>query len=488
MSTSASPDDPADDPAEEPAGDAPDAGLVRTGSTTGRAVVAAATLGSGMSLFDGTVVNVALRTIGADLDASINDLQWITNAYLLALASLILLGGSLGDRLGRRRVFVAGTLGFGVASALCGLAPSAEVLVAARALQGIAAALMVPGSLAMIQGAFHPDDRARAIGTWTGLGAIAAAAGPLVGGALVEHADWRLIFWINLPVAALTLWLARGVPETRDPGAAQHLDLPGAVLGALSLGGVTYALVQWGDPAAWPALAVGLAAGLAFVVVESRVAEPMLALGIFADRTFSATNAMTLLVYGALSVLLFMLPLQLQVVGGDGPLAAGLATLPLPLVMLLLAGRGGALGARIGPRIPLTLGPLVMATGVLLLLGAGEAAYVVAVLPGVVVFALGLALLVATLTATVLAAAPDEHAGIASGVNNAVSRAGGLLAVAAVPSLVGLSGEEYADPAALDPAWTLVVLSCAGLLVVGGAMSWVALPHTAYAGGRGRVG
>ena len=347
---------------------------------------------------------------------------------------------------------------------------------------------MVPGSLAMIQGAFHPDDRARAIGTWTGLGAIAAAAGPLVGGALVEHADWRLIFWINLPVAALTLWLARGVPETRDPGAAQHLDLPGAVLGALSLGGVTYALVQWGDPAAWPALAVGLAAGLAFVVVESRVAEPMLALGIFADRTFSATNAMTLLVYGALSVLLFMLPLQLQVVGGDGPLAAGLATLPLPLVMLLLAGRGGALGARIGPRIPLTLGPLVMATGVLLLLGAGEAAYVVAVLPGVVVFALGLALLVATLTATVLAAAPDEHAGIASGVNNAVSRAGGLLAVAAVPSLVGLSGEEYADPAALDPAWTLVVLSCAGLLVVGGAMSWVALPHTAYAGGRGRVG
>ena len=488
MSRSASPDDPADDPADNPAGDAPDAGLVRTGSTTGRAVVAAATLGSGMSLFDGTVVNVALRTIGADLDASINDLQWITNAYLLALASLILLGGSLGDRLGRRRVFVAGTLGFGVASALCGLAPSAEVLVAARALQGIAAALMVPGSLAMIQGAFHPDDRARAIGTWTGLGAIAAAAGPLVGGALVEHADWRLIFWINLPVAALTLWLARGVPETRDPGAAQHLDLPGAVLGALSLGGVTYALVQWGDPAAWPALAVGLAAGLAFVVVESRVAEPMLALGIFADRTFSATNAMTLLVYGALSVLLFMLPLQLQVVGGDGPLAAGLATLPLPLVMLLLAGRGGALGARIGPRIPLTLGPLVMATGVLLLLGAGEAAYVVAVLPGVVVFALGLALLVATLTATVLAAAPDEHAGIASGVNNAVSRAGGLLAVAAVPSLVGLSGEEYADPAALDPAWTLVVLSCAGLLVVGGAMSWVALPHTAYAGGRGRVG
>ena len=488
MSRSASPDDPADDPAEEPARDAPDAGLVRTGSTTGRAVVAAATLGSGMSLFDGTVVNVALRTIGADLDASINDLQWITNAYLLALASLILLGGSLGDRLGRRRVFVAGTLAFGVASALCGLAPSAEVLVAARALQGVAAALMVPGSLAMIQGAFHPDDRARAIGTWTGLGAIAAAAGPLVGGALVEHADWRLIFWINLPVAALTLWLARGVPETRDPGAAQHLDLPGAVLGALSLGGVTYALVQWGDPAAWPALAVGLAAGLAFVVVESRVAEPMLALGIFADRTFSATNAMTLLVYGALSVLLFMLPLQLQVVGGDGPLAAGLATLPLPLVMLLLAGRGGALGARIGPRIPLTLGPLVMATGVLLLLGAGEAAYVVAVLPGVVVFALGLALLVATLTATVLAAAPDEHAGIASGVNNAVSRAGGLLAVAAVPSLVGLSGEEYADPAALDPAWTLVVLSCAGLLVVGGAMSWVALPHTAYAGGRGRVG
>ncbi len=453
------------------------AGAVRTGSPTGRAVVAAATLGSAMSLFDGTVVNVALRTIGDDLDASINDLQWITNAYLLALASLILLGGSLGDRLGRRRVFVAGTLGFGVASALCGLAPTAEVLVAARALQGVTAALMVPGSLAMIQGAFHPADRARAIGTWTGLGAIAAAAGPLVGGALVEYADWRLVFWINLPVAALTVWLARSVPESRNPAAARRLDLPGAVLATVALGGVTYALVQWGDPAAWPALGVGLAAGAGFVLVESRVAEPMLALGIFADRTFSAANAMTLLVYGALSVLLFMLPLQLQVVGGDGPLVAGLATLPLPLLMLLLAGRGGALGARIGPRLPLTLGPLVMAAGVLLLIGAGEAAYVVAVLPGVVVFALGLALLVATLTATVLAAAPDEHAGIASGVNNAISRAGGLLAVAAVPSLVGLRGEEYADPAALDPAWTLVVLSCAALLVLGGLLAWLTLPR-----------
>ncbi len=220
-------------------------------------------------------------------------------------------------------------------------------------------------------------------------------------------------------------------------------------------------------------------AGAAFVVVEARVDHPMLALGVFADRTFSAANAMTLLVYGALSVLLFMLPLQLQVVGGDGPLMAGLATLPLPLVMLLLAGRGGALGARIGPRWPLTLGPLVMAAGALLLLGAGEAAYVVAVLPGMVVFALGLALLVATLTATVLAAAPDEHAGIASGVNNAVSRAGGLLAVAAVPSLVGLGGDEYADPAALDPAWTLVVLGCAGLLVLGGVLSWFTIPRTA---------
>ncbi|ANH37780.1 Multidrug resistance protein stp [Nocardioides dokdonensis FR1436] len=452
---------------------------VRAGTPAGRAVVAAATLGSAMSLLDGTVVNVALRTIGADLDASITDLQWVTNGYLLALAGLILLGGSLGDRLGRRRVFVHGTVGFGLASALCGLAPTAEVLIAARVLQGVAAALMVPGSLSMIQGAFDPRDRARAIGTWTGLGAIAGAAGPLVGGFLVEYADWRLVFWINVPLAVLTVWLARSVPETRDPGAAQHLDVPGAVLATLALTGVTYALVQWGDPAALPALAVGLVTGAGFLVVEARVDHPMLALGVFADRTFSAANAMTLLVYGALSVLLFMLPLQLQVVGGDGPLVAGLATLPLPLVMLLLAGRGGALGARIGPRLPLTLGPLVMAAGALLLLGAGEAAYVVAVLPGMVVFALGLALLVATLTATVLAAAPDDHAGIASGVNNAVSRAGGLLAVAAVPSLVGLGGDEYADPAALDPAWTLVVLACAGLLVLGGVLSWFTIPRTA---------
>ena len=455
------------------------AGAVRAGTPTGRAVVAAATLGSAMSLLDGTVVNVALRTIGEELDASINDLQWITNGYLLALASLILLGGSLGDRLGRRRVFVAGTVGFGAASALCGLAPTAEVLVAARVVQGVAAALMVPGSLAMIQGAFHPADRARAIGTWTGLGAIAAAAGPLVGGLLVEHADWRLVFWINLPVAAVTIWLSRPVPESRNPAAARHLDVPGAVLATGALGGVTYALVQWGDAGALPALGAGLLAGAAFVVVEARVPGPMLPLGIFAERTFAAANAMTLLVYGALAALLFMLPLQLQVVGGVGPLAAGLATLPLPVVMLLLAGRGGALGSRIGPRLPLTLGPLVMAGGVLLLLGAGETAYAVGVLPGVVVFALGLALLVATLTATVLAAAPDEHAGVASGVNNAVSRAGGLLAVAAVPSLVGLSGDEYADPAALDPAWTLVVWACAGLLVLGGALSWLTVPASA---------
>lgn len=451
----------------------PAAGGVARSSPAGRRVVAAAVLGSGLTMLDGTVVNVALRSIGEDLDASLAQLQWVTNGYLLALASLILLGGSLGDRLGRRRVFVAGTIGFALASLLCGLAPTPEVLVAARVAQGVAAAALAPGSLAMIQGAVRPADRAAAIGTWTGLGAIAAAAGPFVGGLLVDHASWRWVFLVNLPLAAATVWLARGVPETRDPHAAPRLDWAGAALATLGLAGATYALIEWGRPLAPAAAAVGGAGLVAFVVVERRERWPMLEPGLFADRTFAAANAMTLLVYGALGAMTFFLTLQLQVVGGYTALQAGLASLPLTVCMLLLASRGGALGARTGPRLPLSLGPLVMAAGVLLLLGAGERPYVVGVLPGITVFGLGLALLVAPLTATVLAAAPDEHAGVASGVSNAVARAGTLLAVAALPMAVGLGGEEYADPALLDPAFGRAMLACTGLLVAGGVLSWL---------------
>ncbi|MBC9732310.1 MFS transporter [Nocardioides marmotae] len=450
---------------------------VRLGTPTGRAVIAAATLGSGLTLLDGTVVNVALVRIGEDLDASLAQLQWVTNGYLLSLASLILLGGSLGDRFGRRRVFVVGTVWFALASLACGLAPTAETLIAARVLQGVGGALLTPGSLAMIQGAFAAEDRPRAIGAWSGLGGVATAIGPFVGGALVDHASWRWIFGVNLPLAVLTVAVAvRAVPETRDPHAAGRIDLPGAALATLGLAGTTYALIEWGDALALPAGVLAVAALVAFVVVERRRPDPMLDPALFADRTFSAANAMTLLVYAALGAVMFFLVIELQTVGGYSALAAGTATLPITACMLLLAARGGALGARIGPRVPMTLGPLVMAVGVALLLGVGaDVDYLTDVLPGVTVFGLGLALLVAPLTATVLAAAPDEQAGVASGVNNAVARAGSLLAVAALPVAVGLGGEQYADPVALGEAYRSAMLACAALLVLGALVSWFAI-------------
>ena len=446
------------------------------GTPAGRAVIAAATLGSGMALLDGTVVNVALRTIGEDLDASLAQLQWITNGYLLSLASLILLGGSLGDRFGRRRVFVIGTVWFALASLLCGLAPNPEVLIAARVLQGIGGALLTPGSLAMIQGAFAKDDRAPAIGAWSGLGSIAGAIGPFVGGGLVDYASWRWIFLINAPLAVVTVLIAlKTVPETRDPHASSHFDVVGAFLAALALGATTYALIE----GTWIAAGVGAVAAVAFLLVERREREPMLALGIFRDRTFSASNAMTLLVYGALGAMSFFVTLQLQTVSGYGALAAGAAFVPMTVIMLLLAARGGRLGQRLGPRLPLTVGPLVMAAGVLLMLRIGEDVdYVLDVLPAVVVFGLGLVLMVAPLTATVLAAAPDEHAGIASGVNNAVARAGSLLAVAALPVAVGLHGEEYADPASFDSAYGKAMVISAVLLAAGGLLSWLTIRNS----------
>jgi EmrB/QacA subfamily drug resistance transporter len=448
------------------------------GTPAGRAVVAAATLGSGMSLLDGTVVNVALRTIGEDLDADLAELQWINNGYLLTLASLILLGGSLGDRYGRRRMFVLGTVLFAGASVLCGLAPTPEVLIAARLLQGVGGGLLTPGSLAMIQGVFVHDDRAPAIGAWSGLGSIAAAAGPLVGGVLIEYASWRWIFLINVPLAVLTVWIAlRHVPESRDPRPPERFDYVGSVLVMVALGATTYALIEWGARMAVPAVVVGLAAAVGFVVVEARSSHPMLPLSIFRSRTFSAANSMTLLVYGALGAVIFFLVLQLQTVAGYGPLAAGLATLPITICMVFLASRGGRLSNRIGPRIPMTAGPIVMGLGTAWLLGAGEdTTYWLDVLPPLTVFGLGLALMVAPLTATVLAAAPDEVAGLASGVNNAVARTGSLLAVAALPPLVGLAGDDYAEPAILDAGFESAMMICAALLVLGGLLSWVAIP------------
>ena len=448
------------------------------GTPTGRAVIAAATLGSGMTLLDGTVVNVALRTIGAELDADLAQLQWISNGYLLSMTSLILLGGSLGDHFGRRRIFVIGTVWFAAASLLCGLATTPEVLIAARILQGLGGGLLTPGSLAIIQTVFVHDDRPPAIGAWSGLGGIAAAVGPFVGGGLLELASWRWIFLINLPLAVLTLWIAlRHVPETRDPTATRHFDVPGAALAMLALAGLTYGLIEVGSAPALLAAALGVVAAVAWVRVERRAPEPMLPLGIFRNRTFSAANAMTLLVYAALGAVLFFLVLQLQTVTGYGPLAAGVATLPITVCMLLLASRGGRYSARAGPRIPLTFGPIVMGLGTAWLVTVdADASYLTTVLPGLTVFGLGLSLTVAPLTATVLAAAPEEHAGLASGVSNAVARSGSLLSVAALPALVGLSGEQYADPVALDAAYPVAIWTCAALLVLGGAISWLLIP------------
>ena len=402
----------------------------------------------------------------------------VTNAYLLSLASLILLGGSLGDRFGRRRVFLVGTVWFALASALCGLAPSPEVLIAARLLQGVGAALLTPGSLAILETTFRVEDRAPAIGAWSALGSIAAAVGPFVGGLLVDQASWRWIFWLNLPLAVLTVVLARRfVPESRDPSPPGSFDVAGAALVTLALAGLTYGLIEWGSGGAVVAGLLGVGALTAFVLVESRVREPLLPLELFSSRTFSAANAMTLVVYAALGAVLFFLVIELQTVADYSAFSAGIATLPITVCMLLLATAGGRLGARIGPRVPMTFGPLVMAAGSLLLLRVGPDAsglrgYLTDVLPGLVVFGLGLALMVATLTATVLAAAPQEHAGVASGVNSALARAGSLLAIAALPVAVGLTGEEYADPASFDAGFTRAIVTCAVLLAIGAVVSW----------------
>ncbi len=447
--------------------------LLARGSVQGRWVLAAAVLGSGMAMLDGTVVNIALRNVGEDLDATVAQLQWVVNSYLLALASLILVGGSLGDHFGRRRVFMVGVSWFAAASALCGLAQTPGQLIAARLLQGVGAALLTPGSLAMIQGSFRPQDRGRVIGQWAGLGGIAAAVGPLLGGWIVDNASWRWIFLINVPVAVVVLVLtAQHVPESRDPQAARGFDLVGAALGALGLAGATYALIESGSAprsAVLTAAVVGVVSLVLFVAYERRHHDALVPMHLFRSRTFSVANLLTLLVYGALGAMLFFLVLQLQVVTGWSPLAAGLATVPLTVVMLLLSSRAGALAARVGPRLPLSVGPVLCGIGVLALRRVDEdTGYLTGVLPGMLVFAAGLVLLVAPLTSSVLAAAPDRFAGIASGINNAVARTGSLLSVSALPAAVGIDGEAYQQPAVFDAGYDQALMVCAVLLFTGG--------------------
>lgn len=440
-------------------------------------------LGSGIALLDGTVVNIAVRRIGVELDASLAQLQWVVNGYMLSLAALILVGGALGDRLGRRRVYLSGVAAFAVASGLCALAQNPEQLIAFRVLQGIAAALLTPGGLAILQATFRPQDRAAVIGTWAGVSGIATAIGPFVGGWLLDHGGWRWIFAINLPLCLVVVLLGLRVPESRDTGpASRRFDVLGATAGVVALGATTWLLTSWRGlgPAGLTAGVLGcLLAGGAFLVLQRRPGA-MVPLGLFASKVFSAANAMTFLVYGALGAVMFFLVLQLQVTSGYGPIAAGLAALPVTVALLLLSSRLAVLAERTGPRLPMTVGPLGCALGVVLLSRVGAAAsYWTEVFPGMLLFALGLATLVSPLTAAVLAAAPDRHAGIASGINNAVARTGSLLAVAALPAMVGLAGGDYRDPVRLTSGYGSAMLISAGLLAAGGVVSWWGLRDTA---------
>lgn len=465
--------------------DAPQAPQLRLASRQGHWVLAATVLGSSMVMLDSTVVNVALPTIGRSLSASLADLQWIVTGYTLSLAGLILLGGSLGDRVGRRRVFVIGVIWFALASALCGSAPTAGVLIGARVLQGVGGALLTPGSLAIIQATFFSDDRPKSVGAWSGLGGIASAIGPLVGGWLVQAAGWRWVFLLNLPLAAVVVAVsARHVPETRDVLARGGFDVAGAATAALALGGITYALIEAPDAgnAAGVIIAglIGVAAAVGFGVVELRRTRdgrrivPMLPLDVFGSRQFTVINIITFLVYGAFSGLLFLLVLQLQVVSGYSPLAAGSALLPVTLLMLVLSTRSGALAQRIGPRWLMAAGIAGCAVGMALMVRIGlHASYLADVLPAVAIFGLGLSMTVAPLTATVLASADVRHAGVASGVNNAVARAAGLVAVAALPAAVGLGAASYHQPARFNQGFDLATAACAVVLLISAVLAAV---------------
>jgi EmrB/QacA subfamily drug resistance transporter len=457
---------------------------IALGSGAGRWVLAVTVLGSGMAFLDGTVVNVALPTIGRDLEASTASLQWILNGYTLALASLILLGGSLGDRLGRRRIFVLGVIVFTCSSAVCAVSPTVEVLIFARIVQGVGGALLTPGSLAIIEASFRASDRPRAIGAWTGLTGVASAVGPLLGGYLVSAFSWRAVFLLNLPVGATVVGFAHRVPETRDPSARGPLDTRGALLGAIGLAGTTYALIEGPEKGLSGEIIVTAAVGLlgfaAFLFSEGRGKNPMVPLSMFASRLFTAANVVTFVVYAAIGAFFFLLISFLQISLGYSPIGAGAATLPVTILMLVLSARSGGLAQRIGPRIPLTVGPLMITVGLLLLarVEPGDS-YVAGVLPGVVVFGLGLTLVASPVTATVMAAADQSRAGIASGINNAVARVANLLSVAALPLLADLGGQRFYQPAAMTHGFHIAMIVAAGLSALGGAVAWLTITDDA---------
>ncbi len=459
-------------------GPPPPSSLVHYATRTGRWVVAATVLGSGMAALDATVVGIALPTIGRQFHTGLAALQWVVTAYTLSLSALLLVGGELGDRFGRRSVFVVGTVWFALASLACGLAPGPTFLILARALQGVGAAMLTPGSLAILQASFVPDDRSKAIGAWSGLGGVATAIGPFLGGWLISAVSWRLIFFINLPVAAAVIAISvRHVPDSRDPTATGLLDVPGAALVTLGLVGLVFGLIEgpgvgWTAPIILTSLVGGSAILCLFAVYEGRAAHPMLPSGIFRSVRFSGANAVTFVIYGGLGGALFLLPIQLQQVAGYSPLEAGTALLPVTALMLALSARSGALASRIGPRPQMTAGPFVVAAGLALMVRIGPSGdYLTEVLPAVAVLGLGLAITVAPLTSTVLAAAPEAHAGIASAVNNDVARSAGLIAVAVLPVVAGITGDSYLHPDQFAHGFRIATTVAAGACALGGVLA-----------------
>jgi len=432
-------------------------------SRTQRLTLVATILGSTIVFLDATVVNVALPAIKDDLDSGLAGQQWIVEAYLLALVALMLVGGSMGDQFGRRRLFVIGLWGFGATSALCALAPTTELLIAARGLQGLAGALLVPGSLAILAASFEGEARGKAVGTWTAWSGIATVVGPAGGGALVEALSWNWVFWVNVPLVAVTLVLTRAVvQESSDPDADTRIDYLGIGLSAVGFGGPVFALVEqptygWSNPLVFVPLIAGVVAFAAFIWHEARTSHPMLDLSLFRIRNFAIANLTTLTAYAGLIGGFFFVALFLQQSLGYSPLEAGLATTPVSLLLFLLSPRFGKITSGTGPRMPMTLGPIVAGIGLLMLTRVGvDSDYVADVLPAILVFGLGLSATVAPLTATVLDSVQERHAGVASGINNAVSRVAGLLAIAVLGAVIagqfGSTLDERLAGAKLSPA------------------------------------
>jgi EmrB/QacA subfamily drug resistance transporter len=432
-----------------------------------------------MAQLDATVVGIAQPTIGREFHSTIAGLQWISVGYLLSLAGLLLLSGALSDRFGRRRLFVIGVTWFAVASLICATAPNIELLIAARVLQGVGGALLTPGSLAILEASFVRSERGRVIGAWSGLGGVATALGPFVGGFLISAVSWRLIFLINAPIAVAVIFIAlRHIPESKDPTATGYIDVIGSALTVLALVGVSYGLIEgtggnWDSPVVIGAISVGVVALVAFIFVELHVRAPIVPLSIFRSRQFSATNVVTLLIYGMLGGMFFLLPIELQQVSHYSPTEAGASVLPVTFLMFALSSRSGSLSARIGPRLQMTVGPLIVAVGMLLFTRVDASGnYLLEVLPAVLLFGFGLSITVAPLTATALSSAPEDKTGLASAVNNTVARTGSLLAVALLPALAGITGDSYLHPSVFESGFqragliAAVVCAAAGLLAV----------------------